>query len=103
MENPADLMQPLILGFWSFTLIFLLCEFGERVTNRFDELNDTIYQSDWYKLPIGVKRMLPTVILAAQQPIGIHIFGRIWCTRGTFKNASVLSFPMKCVSIYYIH
>lgn len=89
MENPADLIQSTILGFWSFAAIFLFCELGERVTNRFDVRNDLIYQSDWYTFPFEIQRTLPTVILAAQQPIGICIFGSARCSRHSFENVSV--------------
>ena len=90
----------MIFGFWSFAFMYLFCEFGERVSNGFDELNDAIYQSDWYTLPLHIKRMLPTVILAAQQPIGIRIFGSIRCSRETFKKVKVFLFSVKYVYVY---
>lgn len=67
--------------FWSFAFIFFFCEFGERLSNGFRELNDMCYQLDLYLFPIEIRPMLPTILVVAQQPV-------LPQTRDVFKQVS---------------
>lgn len=73
---------------WSFSLIFIFCEFGERASDGFDELDYVIGQLDWYTFPIEIQRKLPIVINIAQQPVVVRGFLNILCTREVFKKVS---------------
>lgn len=75
-----------IIVFWSFTLIFGVCEFGERLSATFEKINDVFGQSAWYLFPRKAKLMLPTLMIIAQKPLYLHVFGRITCGRITFEN-----------------
>lgn len=70
---------------FAFGMNFLLCEMCERMTAHFDEVNDTIYQMDWYLFPTATQCMMPAIILMAQQPVEFLGYGNIPATRDTFK------------------
>lgn len=74
--------------YWSFAFTLFFCEFGERVTSEFDELNDIMNQLDWYTFPIEVQQTLPIIIAAAQDPVIMRGFGNIECVRQSFKQVS---------------
>lgn len=73
---------------WTFVLIFGICEFGERLCGSFQEINDLCDAFAWYSLPCDVQHILPTLIMMAQKPVELRIFGSISCGRITFKNVS---------------
>lgn len=72
----------------SFLFIFIICEFGERVSGTFNGINDALDQFDWYLLSIEAQKMLPTIINFAQQPTIFEITGDISTTREFFKKAN---------------
>lgn len=67
-------------------MIFVLCEFGEKVGAVFEEISIAVDQLNWYLFPIGTRKLLPTVLIVAQEPVGLDIFGSISCNRRTFKE-----------------
>lgn len=76
--------------FWSFVQIFYLCDFGESVSGRYASISENIYQSNWYLFPFDVQRLLPIIMISAQQPIILRGLGNVLYTREAFKN--VISF-----------
>lgn len=78
----------MFFGIWIINLIFAVCELGQRISNAYGEIEDRIWQLDWYLLPIEIKRMLPTIILYAQRPSVIDFFGSMFCCREQFKKVS---------------
>lgn len=74
--------------FFSFGGVFSFCEFGERVSMAFDEINIEIDQLKWHLLPCKIQRMLPIIFMAAQEPVEFHIFGSTSCNRKAFKKVS---------------
>lgn len=83
------MIRPLILVFWSFFGFFLMCNFGEQVSNQLDAITDSIYECEWYSFPIEEQKMLLTVMIATQQPIIFNGFGNIQLTRDTFKKVHI--------------
>lgn len=77
--------------FWSFTFVGAFCEFGERVSNSFTEVNKITDQMDWYLFPNEIQRMLPTFFIAFQRPSFFQGYGNIIYQRITFKQVSILS------------
>lgn len=73
-------------GIVALTTVFISCEIGQRMTDAFDKINFTIDKFDWYLFAIDIKRILPSIITIAQQPVSIECFGSIACTRDVFKN-----------------
>lgn len=74
--------------FWSFFMVYAACELGYRVRNAFEAIGYEIGQLKWYLLPVNVKRILPVLIMGANQPVGLDVFGGISCGREEFKTVS---------------
>lgn len=72
--------------FWGFTVILLVCEFGEMISNRFDLFNDALDQCHWYLFPIEMQRMFIIVTANTQRRMIIHAFGNAQCTREANKT-----------------
>lgn len=71
---------------WTLALVFVPCEIGERVRSEFMTLNFTISQFDWHLFPDEIQKILPVIIINAQQPVLIEWFGSISCVREVFKK-----------------
>lgn len=88
MKNLSDVIALFIGIFWSFSAIFGVCEFGKSLTGSFEEINDIYHQFAWYRFPFKAQQMLITLLVIAQEPIELHVFGSISCGRITLKNVS---------------
>lgn len=76
--------------FWSFSLVYVVSDFGHKVSAAFDKIDYTFKQIDWYLLPYEIWKLLPIVFAAAQQPTELAVFGRISCSREDFRNVSLI-------------
>lgn len=90
MTNHIDLIRLFIILFWSIIFIFFICEFGEKTTDYFNQLNGALYECDWYTYPIEIQRMLPIILQATQNPIVLQGYGNVFCLRDTFKTVSLI-------------
>lgn len=89
--------------FLSMTLgqIFLFCYFGDLLTDNFKKVNDMFYQWNWYFLPLDIKRLMPTILCAANYPDYLRGFGNISGTRERFKKVNTkMIFLKKIISFY---
>lgn len=88
-SNPIELIFPLLLVFWSFSILFLVCECGEKVSDQYRMYNDTLYRyTKWYLLSNEMRRLLVVVMSNTQQMVTICGFANTRCTRDTFKRVS---------------
>lgn len=71
---------------WSFLAIFLFCEFGGMVTNRFDEFHDELWQFNWYSFPIEMQKAFLIFMVNVHKPATIEGYANILCTRELFKQ-----------------
>lgn len=85
----AVFLNATIDGILGLILVFIASELGQRMGDAFEEIDFTIGQFNWYLFPVKIKRMLPMIILDANQPVVLECFGSIACTREVFKNVSV--------------
>lgn len=76
--------------FWSFTFIFIICEFVENVTTAFHETSDLVDDLDWHLFPDKIQRYLPTLILLSQQPVLVTGYGNILFNRDAFKKVGLI-------------
>lgn len=83
------LIVQIVLMFWSFFMIFLHCNFGEIITNAFSDINEQLYQCDWYTFPLDIQRMQATILINTERPILLKGFGNILSTRDTFKRVNL--------------
>lgn len=72
--------------------LFAICELGERISNAFDEIGDEIYQMDWLLFPIEMKKMLPLILMNAQQPVLSLSIGSFTTSRETMSSVIGLVF-----------
>lgn len=72
----------------SFTLLLLACELAGRLSYRFENVNDLIDQFDWYAFPLEMQKILPVMMMNAQQPVEVKSFGSIASNRETFRKVS---------------
>lgn len=79
-------MFAVALIFWSFVQIFAICEFGQRITGRFYEIKNEIFNWDWYTFPMDVQKIFPIIVIGTETPVELCGFGNIVCTRSSFKN-----------------
>lgn len=94
--------------FWSFVTIFGICEFGEQLSGTFAEINDVYVQfADWRLFPRKARLMLINVMMVAQPPMELSVFGSITCGRITFKNVNKIfilnSFSSIIDSTFFAH
>lgn len=98
MWNPFSLLQlhqemscatQLLVMFqtiYGFGAVLISCDLGQRMSDRWGEINSTIVQLKWYLFPNELKRFLPIIIAAAQQPVKLVCFGRFSLSREVFKK-----------------
>lgn len=88
-NNSPELIVLSIQIFWAFIMLFGICELGQRFSGKCEEICDVLHQLRWYWIPFDTQQMLLTILLAAQKPIEIEIFGSISCNRNTFKEVTL--------------
>lgn len=80
------LLETINEAFYAICIIFIICEFGERLTIAYDEMNCQIEQFDWYLFPIEIKRLLPILMIDAQQRVELQCFGTLSASRESLKK-----------------
>lgn len=70
---------------WTF-MFYLLCYFGEIVTEAFAKLHFSIYERSWYLYPLDLRRYMVLMILATETPIYFNGFGPLQCSCEAFKK-----------------
>lgn len=86
--NTMMLIMLIIEICYAFGLVYVGSEVGEQLSGSFDKISNVIDQFNWYLLPIGVQKMLPTIILTTKQPVVFKCFGGILCNRDVFKKVN---------------
>lgn len=84
------------------SIVLVICEFGQRLSNAFDEIHYDIELSDWYLFPCDIQRMLPVILIVAHQPVELKCFGSISAVRENSKKVnfhSLLNYCMICCMI----
>lgn len=84
------MIRTVLLAFWTFVTLFSFCEFSEIVACQFEIFSEELYQCDWYLATNRLQRMFLVVLANAQQPMDIHGYAGIECTRDTFKKVFII-------------
>lgn len=79
------MVESVILMFWSFMQMFIICNYGEHVNSEFEELSDTLYECDWYEFPRKLQNDVPLIMLVTQKPV-LRGSGDIPCSREGFSE-----------------
>lgn len=56
------------------------------MTAAYYEICDDICDFDWYAYPIEMQKILPLIMINAQEPVVLECFGKISCARDVFKS-----------------
>lgn len=83
------LAEVVFYGFWAINVVLIACELGQRISNSFETIENRINLLAWYSLPIEVQRILPIIMINAQQPAIVAFFGSIACSRLQFKKVKI--------------
>ena len=86
------LLESILYAIHVLAIVFAACEFGQRLSDAFDEINDIINQFNWYLFPIEIRKILPNFMINTQQPVVMKCFGCISCSRKQFKKVNLLNF-----------
>lgn len=70
----------------AFAIVFICCEFGHKLSKSFEKIDLEIDRLHWYKFPVHLWKMLPILMIGAQESAELKVFGSISCTREDFKN-----------------
>lgn len=71
---------------YQFGSVFIICEVGEQLKNRFIQIDHSFEQLKWYLFPVDVQKLLPLIIANIQQEATIACFGSLSCTRELFEK-----------------
>lgn len=88
-DNLGVLVMTAMEVFYSFGVLFMSCEIGQRLNVAFDECGRKVELLVWYLFPTKVQRMVPLIMNFTQQPIEITCFGSTACGRETFKYVRI--------------
>lgn len=84
-------------------LLFAVFCFGQMLHSTLIDLNDLIYQSQWYKHPRVVQRCLLLMLTRAQKPFYISAYGFMRCDLGNFVGVSGHALSIICFSFAFLH
>lgn len=76
-----------ILTIW-LPLFYMLCNFGESVTNISGSLDQCVYSQSWYMCPKETQRYFILLLMMTHRPLYINGFASLHCSRETFKNVT---------------
>lgn len=66
--------------------MFVICELGQKASNAFEEILEEFDGFNWYRFPHKIQRSLPMILIVAQMPVVLEVFGSISCCREVLKT-----------------
>lgn len=72
-----DLQMAFLASIFANNLLCIFCVLGQVFRTKLIDLSDTIYQSEWYRYPRSVQRLLHLMVMKSQQPFDLSAFGII--------------------------
>lgn len=66
--------------------IVVLCLYGDDVTTHFTEIHEKMYNTSWNHFPLAVQKIFPVVLANCQQPVYLHGYLNVRCTRESVKK-----------------
>ena len=95
------LLEWIFYSVWILNFVFAACELGQRFSNAFCDIDDSIFQLDWYLLPFELQKTLPIIVNYAQQPLVVQFFGSYSCSRNQFKKVSLWYLVIKTITYLF--
>lgn len=84
------LFESIFYCFWAINSNFAACELGQKFSNAFSDIDNSIGQLDWYLFPFEIQKMLPMIMSYAQQSLVVQFFGSLACSREQFKKVGLV-------------
>lgn len=104
-----------MVSLFKFLNLSVFCLYGKLATDSFEQMEDLLYESNWYELPVGLQKHVIIMIGNMQRPICYHGFGKINLDLDTLCNArhfiqnffnlnfQMISFTVAPSSSYLLH
>lgn len=73
-------------------ILFQFCHFGNRVTQRYEDVGDAVYRMAWYALPLDMQKRLPVSIAISQKRVYVRGGADIKSTRELFIQVPTFHF-----------
>lgn len=72
----TDYNLNLLLIIWVILIcqLFFYCYFGAKATEAFEQMSDTLYESNWPNIPNKLQKYVVVMIIYMQRPITYHGF-----------------------------
>lgn len=80
------ILTAIILVLWVFTLLFIFCDFGQKLINQFESFEYKIYRCKWYLFPMKMQQSFVFGMMNVQQLAVVEGFGNIELSRETSKK-----------------
>lgn len=74
---------------YSFGVLFVLFEIGQRTRDAFEARESVLFEFDWYQFPLDIRQKLPSVWAVTQKPMILKVFGRSSCNRKSFRKVGL--------------
>lgn len=81
------MVESIIMMFWSFMQMFVICNFGGHVNSGFEEISGTLYECDWYTFPHKFQKDITMIMQVTQKPV-LRGSGNLPCSREGFSEVS---------------
>lgn len=94
-SNLIEILCTIMVMYWGCGIVFIACEFGERMTNDFERFDEELERCGWHLLPIELQRMYLIFLSNTQQPKTVHCYGGLVCSRETYKKVSIHICPIE--------
>lgn len=80
--------------------IFVYCYFGKMASDSYKSMSESIFESNWQKMPIGLQKYLILMIGNTQKPQFYHGFGVFVLSLETF--AAVSMFRLESINVSFL-
>lgn len=87
-QNPMLILQQTLVLLESIIPFFVASMISEEITQQIDKI-DFYVDSDFYKFPNDILRMLPFIIANTQQLCVFKSYGKAVCNRESFKEVTI--------------
>lgn len=87
-NDPGETVNALSRTAMFLPMYFLICNYGEKVSTAFDNLNETVYGMKWHMCPNDLQKYLVMMLASLQQPVVMKGVFSLDSSRSTFKRVS---------------
>lgn len=88
-DDLIDLVLIILIAIYAFFGWLIVCELSQRLNVEYEECSSMASEFDWYRFPIEIQRIYPTILAFIQQPMEMRCVGGTPSDRKSFKYVSV--------------